>query len=194
MRANTLSVCVSVCQPVCVYLSSCMLISFPSSSSSLVRQCQVSVVLSAIIAVSSSSRLCVACVHGYTCMYLGDELSQLYHCRWTLKLGATFILVNTKSLYFTVLTDFITLSSRVQKQQKSVDFSVLKLGYWPQPQVFSSLGTLCLWVAYLSMKLPVRWIWLLTNCKYERMCWRVMLSKASLRCLIASKSLSWKAA
>lgn len=61
-----------------------VLISFPSSSSSLVRQCQVSVVLSAITAPNSSSRLCVECVHvrTYVCTVhalLDAELSQLYH-------------------------------------------------------------------------------------------------------------------
>ncbi len=50
----------------------CVLISFPSSSS-LVRRCQVSAVLSAITALNSSLRLCVECVRVqyvlYVCIY-----------------------------------------------------------------------------------------------------------------------------
>lgn len=49
----------------------CVLIPFPSSSSPLVRRCQASVVLSAITALNSSSRLCVerVCVRMYVCMH-----------------------------------------------------------------------------------------------------------------------------
>lgn len=63
-------------------LHECVLVSFPSSSSPPVRRCQVSVVLSAITALNSGSRLCAECVHTGAMnerAFLEAELNPLYH-------------------------------------------------------------------------------------------------------------------